>query len=237
MSTPSSLSPPSLDELRAVSPALERYASECLFDDVWTRPDLSIRDRCLVTLAVIVAKGQTLSQRYYFDKALDNGVRAAELSELIAHLAFYTGWGNALASVGPLRASFDARGVSQDSLPPARPIPLPLDDAAEAKRAAAVEANVGKVAPGVVKYTTDILFNDLWLRPDLAPRDRSLITVSALAATGQVAQITFHLNRAMDNGLTQSEASEVFTHLAFYTGWPNVMSALPVVKDVFASRA
>ena len=94
----------------------------------------------------------------------------------------------------------------------------------------------GNVAPGIVQYTTDVLFRDLWLRPDLAPRDRSLVTVSALIASGQVAQITYHLNRAMDNGLTQEQAAEVVTHLAFYAGWPNAFSALPVVKDVFEKR-
>ena len=96
-----------------------------------------------------------------------------------------------------------------------------------------MEQQFGKVAPGIVHYTTDVLFRDLWLRPDLAPRDRSLVTVSALIASGQVAQITYHLNRAMDNGLTQEQAGEVVTHLAFYAGWPNAFSALPVVKDVF----
>ena len=114
---------------------------------------------------------------------------------------------------------------------------LPLEEAAEKQRATTVEQNFGAVAPGVVQYTTDILFRDLWLRPGLAPRDRSLVTVSALIATGQTAQITYHLNRAMDNGLTQRQASEVLTHLAFYAGWPNVFSALPVVKDVFEKRA
>jgi 4-carboxymuconolactone decarboxylase len=62
------------------------------------------------------------------------------------------------------------------------------------------------------------------------------VTVSALIASGQVAQVAYHLNRAMDNGLTQSQASEVLTQLAFYAGWPNVFSALPVVKDVFEKR-
>jgi 4-carboxymuconolactone decarboxylase len=60
--------------------------------------------------------------------------------------------------------------------------------------------------------------------------------VSALVATGQVAQLTYHLNRAMDNGLTAEQASEVMTQLAFYAGWPNVFTALPVVKDVLARR-
>ena len=94
----------------------------------------------------------------------------------------------------------------------------------------------GQVSPGLVHYTGELLFNDLWLRPDLAPRDRSLVTVSALIASGQVAQIQFHLNRAMDNGLTRAQASEVITPIAFYAGWPNAFSAVPVAKGVFDSR-
>jgi 4-carboxymuconolactone decarboxylase len=99
-----------------------------------------------------------------------------------------------------------------------------------------VQENFGSVSPGVVQYTRDVLFRDLWLRPALEPRDRSLVTVSALIASGQVAQVTYHLNRAMDNGLTKPQASEVLTHLAFYVGWPNVFSAMPVVKAVFEKR-
>jgi 4-carboxymuconolactone decarboxylase len=88
-----------------------------------------------------------------------------------------------------------------------------------------------------VQYTTDVLFRDLWLRPDLAPRDRSLVTMSALIANGQVAQLTGHIPIGMTNGLTQSEIAEAITHLAFYVGWPNVFSAMPVAKDVFEKRA
>ena len=93
------------------------------------------------------------------------------------------------------------------------------------------------MAPGVVHYTGELLFRDLWLRPALTPRDRSLVTISALIASGQVAQITYHLNRAMDNGLTKAQASEVLTQLAFYAGWPNVFSAIPIVKSVFEKRS
>jgi 4-carboxymuconolactone decarboxylase len=71
-------------------------------------------------------------------------------------------------------------------------------------------------------YTTDVLFRDVSLRPDLTPRDRSLVTVSALIAMGQVAQVPYHLNHAMDNGLTQTQASEAITHLAFHVGWANL---------------
>jgi 4-carboxymuconolactone decarboxylase len=99
-----------------------------------------------------------------------------------------------------------------------------------------VQASVGPVSPGVVQYTGDVLFKDLWLRPALAPRDRSLVVVTALIANGQVAQMQFHLYRAMDNGLTQAEAGEMLSHLAFYVGWPNVFSAIPVAKAVFEGR-
>src|SRR5439155_12846186 len=78
---------------------------------------------------------------------------------------------------------------------------LPINESAERQRAETVEQQFGAVAPGVVHYTTVALFRDLWLRPGLAPRDRSLVTVSALVASGQVAQISYHLYRAMDNGL------------------------------------
>nr|WP_243848966.1 carboxymuconolactone decarboxylase family protein [Xanthomonas sp. CFBP 8151] len=88
----------------------------------------------------------------------------------------------------------------------------------------------------MARYTDDVLFADLWRRPDLAPRDRSLITMAALIARGQLDQVPFHLNRAMDNGLTQAQAAEAVTHLAFYAGWPRAMSALPVLQAVFTER-
>ncbi|HCI45993.1 MAG TPA: 4-carboxymuconolactone decarboxylase, partial [Rhodospirillaceae bacterium] len=112
-----------------------------------------------------------------------------------------------------------------------------LNEEAEAAREKAVSGNYGDVSQGVVDNTRELLFLDLWLRPDLAPRDRSLVTVAALIAAGQPEQMTFHLNRAMDNGLTKEEAGGVLAHLAFYAGWPKVFSALPVAKEVFQSRA
>ncbi|GLH32943.1 MULTISPECIES: carboxymuconolactone decarboxylase family protein [Pseudomonas] len=227
---------PSLDDVRAVSPALAHNTEMLLLDEVWKRPGLSPRDRSLITLAVLISRNQTVELAYHLNLALDNGVKPAELSELINHLAFYSGWANATASVAAAKAVFASRGIGADQLPPVAPTRLPINEAAENVRAQAVANNVGPVSPGLVHYTGDALFHDLWLRPDLAPRDRSLITVSALIANGQVAQVTYHLNRAMDNGLTQPEAAEMLTQLAFYAGWPNVFSAVPVVKDVFATR-
>jgi 4-carboxymuconolactone decarboxylase len=223
------------DAVRMVAPALERY-TETTLSEVWKRPDLSARDRSLVTVAALIARNQAAQLSPYLNRAFDNGVKAAEISEVITHLAFYSGWGNAVATAAVAKEVFQTRGIGADKLPPASGPLLPMDEAAESKRAASVEQNVGPVSPGVVQYTSDPLFYDLWRRPALAPRDRSLVTVSALIASGQVAQITFHLNRAMDNGLTKAQASEVLTHLLFYAGWPNVMSAVSVAKDVFEKR-
>ena len=225
-----------LDDIHAVSPALEQYTRDRLLGELWKRPDLSSRDRSIVTLAALIARNQTVQMGYYINLALDDGVKPSEISEIIAHLAFYSGWENAMAAVVSAKNVFHQRGISPDQLPRAAVELLPLNEAAEKQRATSVEQNFGAVAPGVVQYTTDLLFHDLWLRPGLAPRDRSLLTVSALIASGQVAQVTYHLNKVMDKGLTQREASEMLTQLAFYAGWPSVFSALPVVKDVFEKR-
>lgn len=224
------------DDTRVVAPALERYAQGPLAE-LWKRPGLTPRDRSIVTLAALIARNQTVEMPHYFKVALDNGVKPREISEIITHLAFYSGWGNALTAVKAVKPVFAERKIGGDQLPSPSPALLPLNKDAEDKRAAGVEQQFGKVAPGVVQYTTDVLFRDLWLRPDLAPRDRSLVTVSALIACGQAAQIPYHLNRAMDNGLTQEQAAEVITHLAFYAGWPNAFTALPAAKDVFEKRA
>lgn len=225
-----------INDITMVAPALEKYAQGPLAD-LWKRPGLTPRDRSIVTVAALIARNQTIEMPYYFNLALDNGVKPREISEIITHLAFYSGWENAMSAVAVATRVFTDRKIGSDQLPSASPAPLSLDKEGEAKRAAAVDQQFGDVAPGIVQYTTDVLFRDLWLRPDLAPRDRSLVTVSALIASGQVAQIGYHLNRAMDNGLTQTQAAEVITHLAFYAGWPNAFSALPVAKDVFEKRA
>jgi 4-carboxymuconolactone decarboxylase len=224
------------DEISAVSPALAKFTRDSIDNDLWHRPELSARDRSLVTAAALIARNQTSGMLHYFNKALDHGVTPAELSEIITHLAFYSGWPNAISAVGILKDIFFQRSIAPDQVSEVEPTLLPIDEVAESQRASTVQQNFGDVAPGVVQYTTDLLFRNLWLRPGLASRDRSLVTVSALIASGQVAQITYHLNRAMDNGLTREQASEVLTHLAFYAGWPNIFSAMPVVKQVVEGR-
>lgn len=183
---------PSTDQIRSVAPALEQYTQDRLYGDVWKRPGLSPRDRSLVTVAALVARSDMGALAYYADQALENGVKPAEISETITHLAYYSGWGKAMAAIAPVSEVFGKRGIGAEQLPKTNPTPLPLDEKTEAARATNVGNQFGNVAPGLVQYTTDYLFRDLWLRPDLAPRDRSLVTVTGLISSGQVEQIIYH---------------------------------------------
>jgi 4-carboxymuconolactone decarboxylase len=94
----------------------------------------------------------------------------------------------------------------------------------------------GDFAPALVHFTDDTLFGQVWTRPELSRRDRSLVTVVALATAGNTEQLTFHLGLARENGVTRTELTEAITHLAFYAGWPRAMSAMAVAKQVLGSQ-
>ena len=94
----------------------------------------------------------------------------------------------------------------------------------------------GDVAPKFAQLTDEVLFGDVWARPGLSPRDRSLATVSALVAMNRPEQLRHHLERALENGLTRDELIEAITHLAFYAGWPSGVTAVGVAKEVFQKR-
>lgn len=95
---------------------------------------------------------------------------------------------------------------------------------------------MGATAPKLAQLTDDVLYGDVWQRPQLSQRDRSLITVAALIAMNRPDQLRSHLTRARQNGVTEEELVETITHLAFYAGWPNAVAAVAVARDVFAKN-
>ena len=97
----------------------------------------------------------------------------------------------------------------------------------------AARASFGDLAPALAQYTDTVLFGDVWRRPGLSPRDRSLITVAALVALYRINELPFHIKRALENGVTRDEVVELITHLAFYSGWPTANTALPIARRVF----
>jgi len=91
----------------------------------------------------------------------------------------------------------------------------------------------GHIAPALADYTDKVLFGEVWKRPGLSPRDRSLITVASLIALYRTNEMPFHLKKALENGISRDELIEVITHLAFYSGWPTANTALSIAQRIF----
>lgn len=102
------------------------------------------------------------------------------------------------------------------------------------KERSAAQKMIGDIAPKLADLTDEVLFGDVWERPELSKRDRSLATVAALVALNRLDQLRFHLGYAVQNGVKKEELIETITHLAFYSGWPNAMGAMTVAKEVLS---
>ena len=106
----------------------------------------------------------------------------------------------------------------------------------DAKPPSRAQQLMGDVAPKLAELTDDVLFGDVWERPGLAKRDRSLITVAALIALNRPEQLKSHIRLALQNGVTETELVEAITQLAFYSGWPNAIAAVSVAREVFNEK-
>jgi len=108
------------------------------------------------------------------------------------------------------------------------------DDRGQGAAASPMQQLIGDFAPTFVALTDDVLFGQVWARPELSLRDRSLITISSLVSVGNIEQLEGHIPRGLENGLSQDEIVEAITHVAFYAGWPRAVSALVLAKRLFA---
>jgi 4-carboxymuconolactone decarboxylase len=203
-----------------------------LYGDVWQRPELSPRDRSLVTISVLIATGKTAQLAGHLTRALTNGVKPIEASALLGHLAIYCGWPSAVSALEVYDQVYKARNIETSSLRAISPrLPAHASDAA---RARATEAELGNVAPKFVQLTNDVVFDTLWRQPELSVRDRSLVTIAALAATGDDEQLDVYLRRGIESGLTRAQIAEALTHLGFYAGWPKATKAFAAVMKTLS---
>jgi len=218
---------PSGELQQRIAPGLATLTDDVLYGDVWRRPELSPRDRSMVTISVLIATGKTAQLAGHLGRGLTNGVKPSEASALLAHLAIYCGWPSAVSALEVYEQVYSARKVDTSSLGAAsQRLPAP---ASEAARARATRDELGTVAPKFVQLTDDVVFEDLWRRTDLSVRDRSLVTIAALAAMGDDDQLDVYLRRGIDSGLTRTQIAEALTHLGFYAGWPKATKALTAV--------
>ena len=214
-----------------IAPGLATLTDDVLFGDVWRRPELSSRDRSLVTISVLIATGKPAQLAGHLARALDNGVRPSEASGLLAHLAIYCGWPSAVSALEVYDQVYTARKVDTAALRTAGSrLPASASDAAHAR---AVNDELATVAPKFVELTTKVVFDDVWRRSDLTLRDRSLVTIAALAAMGDDEQLDSYLRRGLDGGLSQAQIAEALTHMGFYAGWAKATKAMTVVARTF----
>jgi 4-carboxymuconolactone decarboxylase len=211
----------------AGAPYLGELRNRVLYGDVWERPELSPRDRSLITVSVTQALYATNQLRGHLGRALDNGVTPEEISEVITHLVFYSGFPKAANAVTLAAEVFAARGLP---MPEAGPSAPSIEGLVEPARG----AYLGAPYLGLLRNT--VLYGDVWERPGLSPRDRSLITLASSQALEQASEFRGHIGRGLNNGLTPLEISELITHVAFYAGWPGAVMASQAVIEVLGER-
>lgn len=211
-------------------PYLGELRNTLLYGDIWERPQLSKRDRSLITIATLQALGKD-ELRLHMGRGLDNGLTPAEIAETILHVTFYSGWPTGLTASRIAAEVLRERG-------------LPVGGYADERRAPATTVEVPASASGAyaaVPYLGElrnrVLYGDIWERPQLSKRDRSLITVAVTQATHVTNELRTHLARALDqNGVTQDELAEVILHTTFYAGWPSGVNAGREAAELFEAR-
>ncbi len=211
----------------AGSPYLGKILREDLYADVWERPGLAPRDRSVITIAITQSLYATDEIRAHVNRGLNNGLTQAEISELIAHVLVYSGFPTGVNAARVATEVYQQRGLP--AVPPATP----------RNREPVVPPaypNAFPSTPYMAALLNEWVYGEVWERPDLSKRDRSLATIAVAQGMGADSELRSHIARGLDNGVTQEEIGEVITHIAFYTGIPSAVNAARVAAAVFESR-
>mgnify|MGYP001974916559 FL=1 len=210
------------------APYLGQIRNTYVYGDIWERPGLSARDRSMITVAVNQATYATNELRLHMGRALDNGITQAELTEIIAHTLWYSGFPTGVNAARVAAQVFEERGLS--AIPPgASSRQPPVNPELEFPEAYSQ-------TPYLRDLLNQVLYAETWTREELSPRDRSMITVAVGTALYASSEVRYHIGRALDNGVTQEEISEIITHVTFYSGFPTGVNASRVAAEVFEAR-
>jgi len=218
-------------EVHAASPALGWYTDTVLYHDVWNRPGLGKRDRSLVTVAALITCGWMAQLKGHIGRALANEVQPVEIVETVAHLAFFAGWPPVMSSVAVMDQVFRDNGVDPETLGQTTPSMV------ETSTDATSSDDRGPFSTTLRACTDRAVFHDLWSRTELSARDRSLVTITSLVASGQIQELTGYARRGLEDGLTVDELSEVIAHLAFYVGLAKATAAAGQLDEALSAGA
>ena len=216
-------------DLYAGSPYLRELRNSLVYGEVWERPYLSKRDRSLITIAVLQALARE-ELAIHIPRGLDNGLTPEEISEIILHVTFYAGWPTGVQASQTAAEAFEARGLTLGDLPRA-----PALDAEVTTPGGLSDAYAAVPRLGALRNS--LLYGDIWERPLLSKRDRSLVTVAVNQALYVTNELRLHIDRALDqNGVQPQELSEVVLHVTFYAGWPAAVNAGRLLTAAFEAR-
>ena len=220
------------DMLSSVAPALVDLTRVHVVDELWNRPGLAPRERALVTVAVLVARNATLAYPHYFNKALDSGVSADAMSEVLTHLGPYASLANAFGAISAAREVLRQRGLQVDLQAVAAPSLLALEDVVPPSLQEAVFgiSEMAASSPALAHFTGAVLQRTIWCRPGLPARERVLVTLAALAALGQTERFPGYLALATHHGLRSEQLGEALAHVAFYGGWGLAQKAAAALR-------
>jgi 4-carboxymuconolactone decarboxylase len=216
--------------------------------EIWSRRELSRRDRSLVVISILTALGREVELRHHVAGGLHHGLRRDEIDEIMVQLAAYVGVPFALAGAGVAARVFaELDGTEQRAMPPAPAEPkddekrradgfdvlrtllgAPALDAAETEKA--MVDQLGDMGRLVLHYA----FGDVWSRPQLSRRDRSLVVISALTALSLAHELGIHLRGALNHGVTKGEIEEVMMTMVLYGGFPRAIDGMHLARRVFA---
>lgn len=210
---------------------------------MWARPELSRRDRSLLVISTLAAQARDEELVLHTRIGLRNGLKQTEIEEILLHVASYAGFPAAMASSRRVDEGFTQElGLSKlpDREAAAKKADAERDrDAAEVLRKMTGTQDVGPgdlaTMLGEVGVTTGrFAFGDIWSRPELSRRDRSIVVISILVSMGAVANLDFDVRAGLNHGLTRIEIEEIVNHLSLYAGMPRAVDAIRAVRAAFA---
>ncbi|MET0852313.1 MAG: carboxymuconolactone decarboxylase family protein [Candidatus Rokuibacteriota bacterium] len=215
--------------------------------DLWSRRELSRRDRSLLVLSVLAAQARDEELELHTQVALHHGLTRPEIEEILLHVAAYAGFPAAMASFRRMDAAFrKAEGVERiEGRKPAERLSDPERDrrAADVRRTltggrAAADpatdlANMQRILGDVGTLAFRWAFGEIWSRPELSRRDRSLVVIALLGALGQERELAFHVPAGLNHGLTRAEIEEIMVHLCLYAGFPKGVDGMRAARAAF----